>query len=69
MTRKDETKSHGAAILLLIVLATLITSAMVTVIGSVQIAHRVHHLLQRMPAIAAQSRILVRGIAGKLAPG
>jgi hypothetical protein len=50
MTPKDGMKSHGAASLLLLTLATLLTSAALTLIGSVQLASRVQHLFHRMPA-------------------
>ena len=50
MTRKDDMKSHGAASLFLLALATLLTSAALTIISSVQLASRVHHLFHPMPA-------------------
>jgi hypothetical protein len=50
MTRKDEMKFHGAASLLLLTLATLLASATLTMIGSVQLAYRVQHLFHQMPA-------------------
>lgn len=50
MTRKDDMQSHGAASLFLLELTALLTLAGLTIIGSVQLASRVHHLFHPMPA-------------------